>query len=476
MNIQLYQPHSNQKTIHQSKARYRVVVAGRRFGKSALALNEALARGFQLKNQIIWIILPLFRQAKEVYWIDPDITKYFLPFIQAGLIKMDKNDLSLHILSTNSWIRLKGSDNYDSLRGSGLDLIIWDEVADTKQEAFDSIAPALADSPNHRVLYIGTPKGLNHFHDFALYGNHSGSIPTFEKPIGLRPDWETWHFTSLDNATWAQGSYERNQFVKYIEQQRSEAEEKGKLAFFNQEYMASFEESAGRFFPKWTYKTHVLDEVFYPDEKYIRIGSFDWGRTAPFAWYAHAIVPTEHEGRKFNRIITFKEVYDTNKSPYEVAQLISGRIEYKTIRTTYIDPSMGRPMEDGSASIVRQLSRAFEEISKTSPVFVPAANKRTARWAIMDNWMRTAPDGMPYWMITRDCSNLIRTLPLMVPDPHDLEDLDTTLEDHATDSVSYALQYIAWKDVSHKPVKAGVIKNKLPASPYDVSFLKKFRK
>jgi len=224
MNIPaIYTPHENQKLIHQSKARYRVVVAGRRFGKSALALNEALARAFQLKDQIIWIILPLFRQAKEVYWIDPDITKYFMPYLQAGLIKMDKNELSLHIISTNSWIRLKGSDNYDSLRGSGLDLIIWDEVADTKEDAFQAIAPALADSPRHRVLYIGTPKGLNHFHDFALYGNHSGTIPTFEKPLAVRPDWETWHFTSLDNASWPEGSYEREQFVAYINQQRMEA-------------------------------------------------------------------------------------------------------------------------------------------------------------------------------------------------------------------------------------------------------------
>ena len=174
MDIALYQPHDNQKLIHQSHARYRVVVAGRRFGKSALALNEAIARAFQLKDQIIWIVLPLFRQAKEVYWIDPDITKYFYPYVQAGLIKMDKNDLSLHVLSTNSWIRLKGSDNYDSLRGSGLDLVIWDEVADTKPEAFAAIAPALADSPRHRALYIGTPKGLNHFHDFCCTRTNNG--------------------------------------------------------------------------------------------------------------------------------------------------------------------------------------------------------------------------------------------------------------------------------------------------------------
>lgn len=464
MNLHLYQPHENQKKIHSSKARYRVVVAGRRFGKSALALNEALARAFQIPNQIIWIILPLFRQAKEVYWIDPDITRYFMPYVQAGLIKVDKNDLSLHVLSTNSWIRLKGSDNYDSLRGSGLDLTIWDEVADTKTEAFAAIAPALADSPNHRALYIGTPKGLNHFHDFALYGNHNGSIPTYEKPISTRPDWETWHFTSLDNVTWPQGSHEREQFERYIAEQRFEAEEKGKLAFFNQEYMASFEESAGRFFPKWTYKTHVLDSIFYPKEEYTRIASIDWGRTAPFAWYAHAIVPTEFEGKKFNRIITFKEVYGTDKSPYQQAEEITARIDYNTVRTTYCDPSMWKPLDDGSTSIIDQFKLAFEKLQKAKVTMLPASNKRVQRWTHMDELMRTAPDGLPYWMITKDCINLIRTIPLMVPDAHNMEDLDTTQEDHAIDAVSYGLQYIQISAVSHHPITpgAGVRKIKDP--------------
>jgi len=135
--------------VHQSRAKYRVVVAGRRFGKSALGLNEAIARAFQLKNQIIWIVLPLLKQAKEIYWIDPDITKYFMPYVHLGLIKIDNSELSLKVLPTGSWIRIKGSDNPDSLRGSGIDLIIWDEVADVKEEAFEIIKPSLA---THQII------------------------------------------------------------------------------------------------------------------------------------------------------------------------------------------------------------------------------------------------------------------------------------------------------------------------------------
>lgn len=446
MELKLYEPHKNQIEIHQSLARYRVLVAGRRFGKSALGLNEAIARAFQLKNQIIWIVLPLFRQAREIYWVDPDITKYFIPFIQAGLIKQNQSELSLHVLETNSWIRLKGSDNYDSLRGAGIDLIVWDEVADVKEQAFETIKPALADSPNHRMLYIGTPKGLNWFHDFAIQGDHKGIIPRFEKPLRVRNEWETWHFTSYDNLAWPEGSYERRMFVKYIDKEREEAEEKGKLAFFNQEYLASFEESAGRFFPKWTYKTHTCKPIFRIKDGLPIFASFDWGRQAPFAFYLHTEVVVEYNMRKFRRIITFKEIYDNLKAPAQVAKMICDSFDVKRIRNFYYDPSAATPQSDGSESVADQLQKAIEQESGIWVQFTPASNKRISRWAAVDNWMRTAPDGFPYWVITQDCKNLCRTIPLMVPDKNNIEDLDTTLEDHPIDSVGYYLQYPKWID------------------------------
>jgi len=461
MQLKLYSPHANQRLIHQSKAKYRTVVAGRRFGKSALGLNEALARAFQLKDQIIWIILPKKNQAKEIYWIDPDVTKYFMPYVQHGLINKNDTELSLHVKSTNSWIRLKGSDDPDTLRGSGLDLIIWDEAADVKEEAFDIIRPSLADSPYHRMLYIGTPKGLNWFHDFALQGDHRHIIPTFDKSITQKPDWETWHFSSYDNLTWEEGSPERIAFVKYIDEQRAEAEEKGKLAFFNQEYLASFEESAGRFFPRWTHRTHVFDNPVLPNPKYERDGSIDWGRLAPMAWYAHAIIPQNFEGIKFNRIITFQEVYDNQKSPVEQAEQIHKKVDYGTIYRTYYDPSMDSKQDDGSISVADQFKKAFAKLTGKTVTMIPASNKRPPRWAAMENWMRIAPDGLPYWMISPNCKNLIRTIPLMMSDPNHIDDIDTTLEDHAVDSVSYFIQYIPWVDAS---IKTGVIQSQKDAA------------
>ena len=367
MKLELYTPHKNQIKIHESTAMYRVVVAGRRFGKSALALNEALARAIQVKEQVIWIILPQLKQAKEIYWKDPKLTKYYMPYVASGVLEMNRSDLYLRCKKTNSWSSLKGSDNYDSLRGAGLNLIIWDEIADVKEEAFDVIEPSLADSPNHRVLYVGTPKGLNWFHDFALRGDHKNVIPDFGKPIQPDADWQTWHFSSYDNAAWSAESRERISFVKYIDSKKIEAEEKGRLAFWMQEWMASFEESAGRFFPVWAYSTHVYPDKIIPQEQFEVFESMDWGRTAPFAWYLHIRVPVNYEGQKFNRIYTIAEIYGSGKSPFEWAKEIvemrkKYQIESDRVKFIAIDPSMSDPLVDGSASIKDQFNNAFEQL------------------------------------------------------------------------------------------------------------------
>jgi hypothetical protein len=470
-NYRLYIPHENQRIVHVNEARNRVLVAGRRFGKSALGLNEAIGRASLMENQIIWIVLPLYRQAKEIYWIDPDITKYFMPMVLSGAVKADKSELSLHFLKNNSWVRLKGSDNYDSLRGSGIDLVIWDEAADIKQGAFETIEPALADSPSHRQLFIGTPKGLNHFHDMALRGDHDNKFPTYGKPIKPKKDWISWHFTSYENMAWAEGSKEKKSFIQYIDDKRKDADEAGRLGNFNQEYMASFEESAGRFFPTWSPRTHVYNGTIIPKSDFAIYESMDWGRTAPFAWHAHVLYPTRYYKDEdivnFNRIYTFAELYGTGRSPYEwVKEIVEVRKTFKILETKEIvvDPSMFDNMPDGARGIKDQMNQAFEQFTGKRELFSKGTRNRKTRWAVFDNWLRNAIDGIPYWMITKDCPNLARTIPLMEPNENDIEDLNTDLEDHAVDGVSYFLPVIKWIDSG----KLGTIDFPIP----DVSQIK----
>lgn len=441
MKLHLYEPHINQQKIHESAAKYRTVVAGRRFGKSALALNECLARAFQIPNQICWIILPLMKQAKEIYWIDPDVTRYFIPYVQEGLIKMDSSELSLKVIETNSWIRLKGSDNYEGLRGSGLDLIVWDEVDDVKPLAFETIKPALADSPRHRQLFIGTPKGQQKLHEFALKGDHLGIIPRYDSQIQPNEDWQTWHFTSYDNMTWPDGSFERETFVKYIDQQKKEAEEKGDLIFFNQEYLASFQQAAGTVFKEFSKRLHVIPPVSPVDEGDINL-SMDWGysENSAFSCHAHKTLKTVYDGQTFNRIVTFKEWYGNLKSPEEWAEIIMSDLRELGMspKKGYTDPAMHNTQTDGSISISKLMMDYWKKHGFSCQL-IRANNNRIARVATTHNWLKIAPDGLPYWEITENNKNLIRTLPILVYDKHKREDVDTSQEDHAWDDTSYNL-------------------------------------
>ena len=441
MKFSLYDPHINQQKIHESKAKYRTVVAGRRFGKSALALNECLARAFQIPNQICWIILPLMKQAKEIYWIDPDVTRYFMPYVQEGLIKIDSSELSLRVLHTNSWIRLKGSDNYEGLRGSGLDLIVWDEVDDVKPMAFETIKPALADSPHHRQLFIGTPKGQQKLHEFALRGDHNNIIPKYESIIKPNEDWQTWHYTSYENMTWAEGSFERETFVKYIDQQKKEAEERGDLVFFNQEYMASFQQAVGTVFKEFSKKVHLIPPVHPIDQDDINL-SMDWGysENSAFSCHAHKTIKASYDGQTFNRITTFKEWYGNLKSPEEWAEIIMNDCVSNGWRPKkgYTDPAMHNTQTDGSTSIAK-LMMTYWKKNGFNCTLIRANNNRIARVATTHNWLKVAPDGIPYWIITEDNTNLIRTLPVLVYDKHKVEDVDTTQDDHAYDDTSYNL-------------------------------------
>lgn len=283
-NQSTYQPHANQLRIHQDPHKYRVVVAGRRFGKSAAAINEGLAwiMSPQLKDQMVWIILPHYKEAHDIYWIDPDINKYFLPYVQANYLKSDSSALSLYCKKTNSRLVLKGADDPDSLRGSGLDLIIWDETADMKPNAFSVISPTLVDSPHHRVMYMGTPDGYNHFHDFALRGDHLKLIERAGKAIPTESDWMTYRFTSYDNRAWADGTPERAAFVKNLDKERAYYESIGQSDWFEQEYMAEFRKRAGAVHKQFSRTIHLIDDMQLPKE-WQRERGWDWGSSHPTA-------------------------------------------------------------------------------------------------------------------------------------------------------------------------------------------------
>src|SRR3990167_2029950 len=160
--ILLWTPHKNQEQIIEDPARFKVIVCGRRFGKSTLAIYKILEDALMTKNGLFFYIAPTYRQAKMIAWQMLQEALHTLP--KELVKKTNESELSA-IVGNNSQIFLKGADDPNALRGVGLNGVILDEFADMKAIAFDEvIRPALTDKKGW-CWFIGTPRGFNHFYD-----------------------------------------------------------------------------------------------------------------------------------------------------------------------------------------------------------------------------------------------------------------------------------------------------------------------
>ena len=153
-----------QQEITTSSARFRVVIAGRRFGKTHLAVRE-LCKYAREPNRNCWYVAPTYRMCKQIVW---DKLKYKLQDLN-WVTKVNESDLAI-TLKNNSKISLRGADNPDSLRGVSLDFCVLDEFAFIEPEAWTSvIRPTLSDRQGS-AMFISTPTGRNWAYDLYQRG------------------------------------------------------------------------------------------------------------------------------------------------------------------------------------------------------------------------------------------------------------------------------------------------------------------
>jgi len=202
-------------------ARFRVAVCGRRFGKTHLAgeemrraCREAVRNGISTENEL-WYGAPTLRQARRVFW---NRLKKSIP--DEWVAKRNESECSI-TLTSGHIVRIVGMAEYDNLRGSGLYFFLGDEWQDAPEEAWtETIHPMLSTAGGH-ALFIGTPKGHNHFKDW------------FDKGQGCEPDTRSFFYTTLQGGNVPPAEVEA---AKRMLDART----------FRQEYEASFEGYEGR--------------------------------------------------------------------------------------------------------------------------------------------------------------------------------------------------------------------------------------
>ena len=159
------------------KNRFVVVVAHRRMGKTVSAINQLIysAINCKLKNPRYALISPTYGMSKRVAW--DMLTEYTRP------LQAENNIAELRSDFMGRRISLYGADNIDSLRGTYFDGVVIDEYAQINPSLFSEIIrPAISDRKGW-VLFIGTPKGRNHFatlRDKAAIGKDGWKLLEFK--------------------------------------------------------------------------------------------------------------------------------------------------------------------------------------------------------------------------------------------------------------------------------------------------------
>ena len=216
-----------QHKVSQSKKRFRVLISGRRFGKTHLAITEMMKYAAKpLQN--IWYIAPTFKMAKEICWSNLKTMLHSFNWIE----DINETNLTVRIKKSNSTISLKSADQPDALRGSGINFLILDEFADIdKRTWYEVLRASIADTLGD-VLFCGTPRG---------YGNWSYELYLKGKQD---KEWDSFQYTTL------QGGMVNK---KELEQARTDLDQRT----FRQEFEGTFENYAGTVY----YNFHPVENV-----------------------------------------------------------------------------------------------------------------------------------------------------------------------------------------------------------------------
>lgn len=304
MALLLPTPHSKQAEFLSDNHRYKVLNWGRRSGKSVAVWEKVVLEGM-LRQGTYYIIAPTYKQAKAIYW--RDICKRykgdFMTFNEQEL-SITFDHLSNMVIPTTAGdikvshdpdlpptrIELKGADNPDSLRGTGICGAVMDEYAfipDGKYLYDSIIRPALSDRDGW-AIFISTPNGVyNHFYDLCQNAQADPEMYYFS------------HATALDNSYFP---------AKEFDQTRKEYEKEGKLGDFNQEWMAEFVNPSDLVYSAFDRDIHVLPGSEF-DDQMPKEGTYclsiDFGMTDPTA---AVFVLIDYTGTWW----VFDEVYKTD--------------------------------------------------------------------------------------------------------------------------------------------------------------------
>ena len=189
--------HKAQIKIAEKRTRYKVVAAGRRFGKGILGISAALYKASRGKK-CRWIA-PSYASdsyqsgwnmalnlARQIPTLDTHLQKRAFDFARTG----------------GGWLQFRTAEEPDALRGEGIDFVVFDEAAhvDGLSEMWEQcVRPSLMDTRGS-AWFISTPYGFNYFNELFRRGFHESDCSCFQFPTNANPHIDRKEIDDLRNS------------------------------------------------------------------------------------------------------------------------------------------------------------------------------------------------------------------------------------------------------------------------------------
>jgi hypothetical protein len=188
----------------------------------------------------------------------------------------------------------------------------------------------------------------------------------------------------------------------------------------------------GQVFLEFRRERHVMERRAL-DDTWGRFAALDWGYAKPFSIGWYAVNP-------FGRVIRYREWYGCDKEYNVGLRMGASEVARKAyhmgidegVKNMVADPAIWSKSDDNPS-----VAERFEEAG--FKMFKGNNDRINGLMKLHDMMQVEAEDRFPFFRVTENCIDWIRTVPNLTADPRNPEDINTELEDHAFDETRYAL-------------------------------------
>lgn len=377
-----YTPHGREQwDCHNSTERFRLLVCGRRWGKTTFGANE-LTAALVDPTQVgyYWIVGPNYVQGEKEFRIVYDNIIRKLKFGNKVKKQYNRSQGTMFLeMPWGSVLEVKSAERKESLLGEGLSGVIMAEAARHDVATWEQyVRPALADKRGWGI-FTTTPRGYNWLYGLWMMGQ-----------TGLYPEYKSWRLPSWTNLVSFPGGRDDPE-IKQIERDTS-------AMFFAQEYAAEFTAFTGKIYPEFDPAIHVKELTYNP--KWRNYWAMDFGYNNPFVCLDIGVDASEN-------VYVWREYIERYKSTWEHGHTLKAR---KNPPGFHVDAMFGDP-------------RGADEIA-TLALVLGLVWGRDVPWKMgveaVKRWLKIQPNGLPRLYIDSKCATTIFQLEqLRAPDEHE---------------------------------------------------------